>query len=323
MAETKLTKAEQDLKKNNPKKFAELMKRRQGSSAFKAKKSVDRRAKEEKESGRRTTPAGGAGLIIGFIPGVGKGATAAGRGVYKVGEKIYKTFSAAKKANPKAKPNKLVQQLQRNEASAAKMGKGPVKADKPMSRPEKIARVAAGQGGKGRRSGTAIRGNDGKLTGVRNKDARIGMGVRDMAGSAARAAGVLAASAAAGGKKPTFKPESTVADVKRKPAAKPTPKKPKPQKTMRSGTGRGNMAGKNRGSQSISEYVTTPQGEKSNVRLPFGLGTVSVDTSKEGMAIEEFDQKYGGKVMTRKKGRKAKPRKRAALRGHRAEQRGG
>lgn len=269
--------------------------------AQRRKASMDRRAKEEKESGRRTTPAGGAGLIIGFIPGVGKGATAAGRGVYKVGEKIYKTFSAAKKANPKAKPNKLVQQLQRNEASAAKMGKGPVKADKPMSRPEKIARVAAGQGGKGRRSGTAIRGNDGKLTGVRNKDARIGMGVRDMAGSAARAAGVLAASAAAGGKKPTFKPESTVADVKRKPAAKPTPKKPKPQKTMRSGTGRGNMAGKNMGSESVSEYFGDMQGRKTKVRLPFGMGAVDVDSTKSAYDNDEsveMGQKKGGRMTT-------------------------
>jgi hypothetical protein len=101
------------------------------------------------------------------------------------------------------------------------------------------------------------------------------------------------------------------------------PTRPPPPKPMKSGTGRGNMAGKNMGSQSISEYVTTPQGEKSKVRLPFGMGTVDVDTSDEGMAFEEFDQKYGGKVMTRKKGGKAKPRRRAALRGHRAEQRGG
>lgn len=53
------------------------------------------------------------------------------------------------------------------------------------------------------------------------------------------------------------------------------------------------------------------------------FGSIDIDSSKEGMAFEEFDQKYGGKVMTRKKGRKAKPRRRAALRGHRAEQRGG
>ena len=56
---------------------------------------------------------------------------------------------------------------------------------------------------------------------------------------------------------------------------------------------------------------------------PFGKGKIKVDSTDEGMAFEEFDQKYGGKVMTRKKGGKAKPRRRAALRGHRAEQRGG
>ena len=54
------------------------------------------------------------------------------------------------------------------------------------------------------------------------------------------------------------------------------------------------------------------------------FGSIDIDSSKEAMkTYEEFDQKYGGKVMTRKKGGKAKPRKRAALRGHRAEQRGG
>ena len=53
------------------------------------------------------------------------------------------------------------------------------------------------------------------------------------------------------------------------------------------------------------------------------FGSIDIDSSEEGMAFEEFDQKYGGKVMTRKKGGKAKPRRRAALRGHRAEQRGG
>ena len=60
---------------------------------------------------------------------------------------------------------------------------------------------------------------------------------------------------------------------------------------------------------------------KSSIKTPFG--TIDIDSTDKGMAFEEFDQKYGGKVMTRKKGRKAKPRRRAALRGHRAEQRGG
>ena len=55
------------------------------TSAQRRKASMDRRGKEEKESGRRVTPAGGAGLIIGFVPGIGKGASAAGKGVYKVG----------------------------------------------------------------------------------------------------------------------------------------------------------------------------------------------------------------------------------------------
>jgi len=56
---------------------------------------------------------------------------------------------------------------------------------------------------------------------------------------------------------------------------------------------------------------------------------IDVDTTDEGMDLDPdkfIDTKHGGKVMKRKKSSKTKkkaPRKRAALRGHRAELRGG
>ena len=60
------------------------------------------------------------------------------------------------------------------------------------------------------------------------------------------------------------------------------------------------------------------------------MGTVDVDTSDEGMAFEEFDQKKGGRLKKKKSSvrkktvaKKSSGRKRAALRGHRAELRGG
>ena len=272
--------------------------------AQRRKASMDRRAKEEKESGRRVTPAGGAGLIIGFVPGVGKAA----KGVYKVGEKVYKTFAAAKKANPKAKPNKLVQQLQKNEAEAANIGKGPVKVKKPMSRTEKVVRVAAGQGkptnvlrtGTRRKPGLNLQDKKtGKITGVSKKDQRIGQGIGDMAKPAGRAAGVVAASAAAGDKKPAPKKAAAV----KKPVVKTTPRpvkkppvpnakkesKPKP-KPVDSGRKK-----YNKGFETMKEYfVDDMSGRKSKVKTP--LGTIDIDTTDKGMAFEEFDSKYGGQI---------------------------
>ena len=216
-----------------------------------------------------------------------------------------------------------------------------------MSRPEKIARVVVGQGKKGRRSGTAIRNKKGQLTGVKKKDARIAKGIRNTGLAALATAGVAGLSQLPSGKKedPVVRPAGTSRKPRPVgPGRNPTagefvnsgtgrgavPTRPPPPKPMKSGTGRGNMAGKNMGSQSISEYVTTPQGEKSKVRLPFGMGTVDVDTSEEGMAFEEFAEKKGGrlkkkKASVRKKtvAKKSSGRKRAALRGHRAELRGG
>ena len=289
------------------------------TSAQRRKASMDRRGKEEKESGRRVTPAGGAGLIIGFVPGIGKGASAAGKGVYKVGQKIYKTFAAAKKANPKAKPNKLVQQLQRNEADAAKMGKGIAKVKKPMSRPEKIARVAAGQGAKGRRSGTAIRNKKGQLTGVKDKDARIAKGVRDMAGPTARAAGVVAASAADGSKKKKDKPLSklpTKTVAKRK---EPVPVDDTPRPKRKPSTPKRPVQGPK------DKPLKPLEGGVRYADNPFGKGKVKIDSSDEAfkfLTSDEFSGDYKGgrpgmkkNVARRKAGGKVGRGCGAALRG--------
>ena len=70
---------------------------------------------------------------------------------------------------------------------------------------------------------------------------------------------------------------------------------------MRSGTGRGNMAGKNMGSESVSEYFGDMQGRKTKVRLPFGMGTVGVDSTKSAYDNDEsveMGQKKGGRMTT-------------------------
>ena len=106
--------------------------------------------------------------------------------------------------------------------------------------------------------------------------------------------------------KPKSKPKSNIADVKRKPTlpkveVKPKNKKPAPKKPVRSGTGRGNMAGKNMGSESVSEYFGDMQGRKTKVRLPFGMGTVDVDSTKSAYDNDEsveMGQKKGGRMTT-------------------------
>lgn len=280
--------------------------------AQRRKASMDRRAKEEKESGRRVTPAGGAGLIIGFVPGAGKtakmGLTAA-KGVYKVGNKVYKTFAAAKKANPKAKPNALVKKMQKNEAAARKMYKGPVKVKKPMSRPEKIARVAAGQGkptnvlrtGTRRKPGLNLQDKKtGKLTGVSKKDQRIGQGIGDMAKPAARAAGVVAASAAAGDKKPA--PKKVVKTTPR-PVKKPTPPTRKRTAAELELIPKGSEPAAKK-TVKAAPKTTTKKTEPKKLK-PFEqgvrfvdtpFGKIKMDTTDKGMAFEEFDSKYGGQI---------------------------
>jgi hypothetical protein len=267
-------------------------------------------ARKAKDAGsRKTTAEGAVGAMLAITPiGMAKAflvpanvaKSLISKGVARTASKV-----AAKKAT-KA-PNKLVQQLQKNEAAAGKMYKGPAKVKKPMSRPEKVARVAAGQGTKGRRSGTALRDKKtGKLTGVKDKDARLGKGIRDMAGPAARGAGVAAASAsAASSKKKADKPLSklptkTVATRKKPVPVDDTPR-PKRKPAVPAAKKKGPVQGpKNKPLKAL-------EGGVRYVDNPFGKGKIKMDTSQKGMFPDEMEFDYaGGRVG---KGKKS-PRKR-------------
>ena len=102
MAEPKLTKSEQALKKNNPKKFAELMKRRERSSARQMR--ISQQKKAEDAGSRETTPRGGiTAMTLGAGPAV-MGIVRAGSGLYKIlNDKSNKTFKNIQEASKAAK----------------------------------------------------------------------------------------------------------------------------------------------------------------------------------------------------------------------------
>ena len=76
----KLTKAEEKLRRTNPKKYRELMRQRKASSAFKAKTSETRKGKQIKktttETPRDTQTKAAALAAVSMIPGAGKLTTA-------------------------------------------------------------------------------------------------------------------------------------------------------------------------------------------------------------------------------------------------------
>ena len=260
------------------------------TSAQRSKASMDRRGKEEKESGRIVTPAGGAGLIIGFVPGIGKGALAVGKGVYKVGQKIYKTFAAAKKANPKAKPNALVQKMQNNEAAAAKMGKP--KPNPKVKKVKDIAKVATGKTKPGPKGTSVTKNKSNQITGnISGKSTRIGKGIRDMAGPAARGAGVVAASAAAGSKK---KKDNTLSKLPTKTVAKrkePVPVDDTPRPKRKPSTPKRPVQGPK------DKPLKPLEGGVRYADNPFGKGKVKIDSSDEAfkfLTSDEFSGDYKG-----------------------------
>ena len=272
------TLTDEDLRIRNPKTPL--------TSAQRRKASMNRRAAEERKSRRVVTPAGGIGLIS-FVPGVGTGVAAIAKGVYKVGKKVYKTFSAAKKANPKAKPNALVQKMQNNEAAAAKMGKA-----KPSSTVKKlkdIAKVATGKTKAGPRGTSVTRNQSNQITGnISGQSTRIGKGIKDMAGPAARAATVVAASAAAGSPsqdKPLSElPTETVATRKTpipvddtpRPKPKPTPPKKRPFQGPK------------------DKPLKALEGGVRYIDNPFGKGKIKVDSSDAAFKEPEFSGDYKG-----------------------------
>ena len=105
--------------------------------------------------------------------------------------------------------------VQKKLTAAVKAAAKPKPKTKPMSRLEKIARVAIGQGEKGRRTGVALRNKKtGKLTGVSKKDQAIAKGARVAAGTAV-AAGTLAGMSS-GDKSYTIKSGDTLSQIAKK-----------------------------------------------------------------------------------------------------------
>jgi len=224
------------------------------------------------------------------LAGLPKGITKVRDG-FKVGDKTYKTLGGAKGAvtkagkkpppPPKTPPANVKSNIDKAAPSVRAAGR-PNKIQKGLQKGEKEAAKLKKAAGSGRKP-------PGKL-----KAAVVPV-----------ATGLAAIAATTGSKpKPTTRPKSTIADVKRKPAlpkVEAKPKKPAPKKPVRSGTGRGNMAGKNMGSESVSEYFGDMQGRKTKVRLPFGMGTVDVDSTKSAYDNDEsveMGQKKGGRMTT-------------------------
>ena len=88
--------------------------------------------------------------------------------------------------------------------------------------------------------------------------------------------------------------------------------KPKPKKVV-SSRGRGKSRGST-GGESMGEYLKDLQQRNTKVKTPFGI--IDVDSTDEGMAFEEFDQKSGGQVKKRRMGGMVKKGYGKALRGY-------
>jgi len=217
------------------------------------------------------------------LAGLPKGITKV-RGGFKVGGKTYKTLGGAKGAvtkagkkpppPPKTPPANVKSNIDKAAPSVRAAGR-PNKIQKGLQKGEREAAKLKKAAGSGRKP-------PGKL-----KAAVVPVATG------------LTAIAATRGSKPesTTRPNSTIADVKRKPKPPTTANiSTKPIKKLVSGTGRGNMAGKNMGSESVSEYFGDMQGRNTKVRLPLGMGTIDVDSSDEGMAFEEYGEKKGGRL---------------------------
>jgi len=262
------------------------------TSAQRSKASMDRRGKEEKESGRSATPPGVAGAMLALTPfGMAKAFLFPAKvGKSLISKGLAKASSKAASKNATKAPNALVQKMQNQVAAAAKMGKP--KPNPKVKKVKDIAKVATGKTKPGPKGTSVTKNKSNQITGnISGQSTRIGKGIRDMAGPAARGAGVVAASAAAGSKKKKDKPLSklpakTVATrktpvpvddtprPKRKPA---TPKRPvqgpkdKPLKPLEGGV----------------RYADNP----------FGKGKVKIDSSDEAfkfLTSDEFSGDYKG-----------------------------
>jgi hypothetical protein len=124
-----------------------------------------------------------------------------------------------------------------------------------------------------------------------------------LSGRGKKVAGGLAATAAAvaldqalkggkSGKKPAEAGKLPSVQAYPRPVKKPpVPAKTKPKpKPVDSGRKK-----YNKGYETMKEYfIDDMSGRKSKVKTPFGM--IDIDTSEKGMAMEEFDSKYGGQI---------------------------
>jgi hypothetical protein len=327
MAEPKLTKSEQALKKNNPKKFAELMKRRQGSSARQLRLSQQKKA--EDAGSIKTTPRGGiTAMTLGAGPAI-MGIVKVGAGLYKIlNDKSNRTFKNIQEASKAAKQRGKfkVGDKTYNSLAAANKARRAEKIDmkglgpKPGKRGQtfNVKTKAADKPATQQLTGAAKRSKleaAGKAADKMTKTAR-GKKITSSAKRGIPSAIIATATTAAA--KPKPKSESTIADVKRKPKlSKPKPKRKSKAKAVSQAKAAPMMfdaalqskkqepksKAKKKESMSIFDFAAgkgaTPRfkqrkSKPGEVTL-FGFD-VDVDSTDKGMAMEEFDSKYGGQI---------------------------
>lgn len=220
------------------------------------------------------------------LAGLPKGITKV-RGGFKFGDKTYKTLGAAKgaatragKKPPPAPKTPAAPKAPADKVAAATRGRTtaaqrPNKTQRQLQRNEREAaklQKAAGSGGK----------KPGKLKAAIVPATAAAIGAREVLKDSKPGPKPAAA------KKPASKPRSTIADVKKKP--KPPVKEQAPPKPVDSG-----RKAYNKGFETMKEYfVDDMTGRKSRVKTPFGI--IDIDSSDKGMAMEEYESKYGGQI---------------------------
>jgi len=197
--------------------------------------------------------------------------------------------SVTKSGKPVPVPKSKTQKKLSKAVEAAKKEDAVKVAAKPknksMTRPEKIVRVAMGQGEKGRRTGTALRNKKtGKLTGVSKKDQNIAKGVRTGTG-AAIAAATIGASMSGGDKSYKIKSGDTLSQIAKK-----------------SGTTLKALLAANPG---IKDPNKIGVGQEIKLSSPAeNRKSVYQDMTKKEMADMQMPKRKGGKIMYKKHGGK-------------------
>ena len=265
---------------------------------------MDRAAKGA--GSRRTTPTGGiAAATLGAGPAA-MGIVRLGSGLFKIlndkSNKVFKTVAEAQKAAKQKGKFKVGDKTYNSLAAANK-----------ARRAQKVEMKGVGPkpGQKGQTFNVKTKApdkpNQQQLTGAakRSKLEAAGRaadkmtktaGGKKITDSAKKAVGpaAVATTAAVAARpkkaapKAAPKPRSTIADVKKKP--KPPVKKQAPPKPVDSG-----RKAYNKGYETMKEYfVDDMTGRKSRVKTPFGI--ITIDSSDKGMAMEEYESKYGGQI---------------------------